>query len=337
MSFKEEIEHTNKIINNKHKKEPKNKKVSNIYKETPHNNSLKLEKIEKISTNTPFSTSPFFIKNNYDQTSQVETKNTDEKILFSKNNILQSFKSQQLTRNLQKSLINASKEIINYIINELKGNFKSIIKNNNGNYFCSNLIKICNKENRIQILKELSDTLSDDCIDIYGTYPIQNLIELSSGVEEFQLILSSFKDLNKILMISLHHHGTYIIQKIIKHIPEDQRSEFNSLFVQLVIILSRDTYGAYALEKFICYTKSEKIEKEILNSIKINFMSIATNKNGNYVIQSLLEKWWNNKKSFILKKIIMSKFQILANNEYSSHICDLFTKLSNNEITKKED
>lgn len=323
MSFKEDIEHINININNKHKQEPKNKKTSNM-------------KLEKISINTPHPTSAFFIKNNYDQIPQIEPTNVDKKILFSKNNILQSFKSQQLTRNLQKSLINVSKEIIHYIINELKGNFKSIIKNNNGNYFVSNLIKICNKENRIQILKELSDSLCDDCIDIYGTYPIQNLIELSSGDEEFQLILSSFKDLNKILMVSLHHHGTYIIQKIIKHIPEGQRTEFNSLFVQLVIILSRDTYGAYAFEKFICYTKNEKIEEEILNSIIINFMNIATNKNGNYVIQSLLGKWWNNKRGYKLKKIILSKFQILTNNEYSSHICNLFTKLSNNEKIKKD-
>ena len=149
--------------------------------------------------------------------------------------------------------------MIYYIINELGGNFRDIIKNKNGNYFCSNLIKICDKENRIKILSELSDTLCDDCIDQYGTYPIQNLIELASGEDEFKLILSSFNGFDKILLVSLNQHGTYVIQKIIRQIPEQQRTQFNMIFAKFVVILSRNTYGAYALEKFICYTKNDQI------------------------------------------------------------------------------
>ena len=35
-----------------------------------------------------------------------------------------------------------------------------------------------------------------------------------------------------------------------------------------------------------------------------------------------------------LKKLIISKFKILAANHYSSYICDLFLKLCNNEEKK---
>ena len=49
-----------------------------------------------------------------------------------------------------------------------------IIKNKNGNYFCLDLIKDCNKEQRIKILKELFNTMNQDCVDELGTHAIQN-------------------------------------------------------------------------------------------------------------------------------------------------------------------
>ena len=62
-------------------------------------------------------------------------------------------------------------------MNELCGSFRLVIKNKNGNYFCSDLIKNCNKEQRIRILKELSGSISQDTVDEYATHVIQKLIE----------------------------------------------------------------------------------------------------------------------------------------------------------------
>ena len=255
----------------------------------------------------------------------------NEKTLFSKNIIFYSFNSQKMTKYLQKCLINASKEIITFIINELKGSFREVIKNKNGNYFCSNLLKICDKNHRIIILEELSNTINEDCIDEFGTYPIQNLIQYASSEYEFQLLLSSFKEYEAILIPAINPHGTFVIQKLIKHIPENLRLEFNSIFVKFVSLLARDTYGAFALEKFILYTKNEQIQKQIFESIINDFINISTNKYGNYLIQNLMVKWWNNQKGEKLKNIIKYKYSILFNNIYSVHICELYNKLSKNK------
>jgi hypothetical protein len=193
-----------------------------------------------------------------------------------------------MTKYLQKCLINASKEIITLIIHELKGSFREVIKNKNGNYFCSNLIKICDKNNRIKILKELSNSINEDCIDEFGTYPIQNLIQYASSEDEFQLLLSSFNECYKILMPAINAHGTFVIQKLIANIPEKSRIKFNSIFVKFISLLSRDTYGAFALEKFISHTNDEKIQMQILNSILNDFIKISTHKSGNYIIQSIV-------------------------------------------------
>ena len=322
------------------------KKQVSKEKEDTNENKTNSPENEKINENELFQITNDFSGNSdfsciFQNQSFVNIieQNLDSKTLFSRNNILNSFNSQRMTKFLQGSLIGVSKETINYILNELKGTFREIIKNKNGNYFCSNLIKKCDKNSRLTILTELSSTMCDDCMDEFGTYPIQNLIALASGEDEFKLLLSSFNDSDKILMPSMNAHGTFVVQKLIKHIPENLRTHFNSIFVNFISVLSRDIYGAYALEKFILYTKNDLIQNQILNIITNDFVNIATNKNGNYLIQNLMKKWWNNKKGETLKKLICSKYHILSRNNYSYYICDLYIKLikSNEEKESEKD
>jgi len=253
---------------------------------------------------------------------------------FSKKTILSAFTSQKTTIILQKSLNNASKETLDNIIDEMSGCYSSVIRNKNGNYFCSDLFKVCDKSQRIKVLKELSNTLSEDCIDEYGTHPIQTLIELAESEDEYKLLLLSFNDYNKILRAALSQNGTYVIQKLIRHIPEKYRMEFNLIFVKFVCILSMDMYGVCTVIKFINYTKNEIIEKQLLNLILTNFVNISENQYGNYLVQNIMEQWWKTSKGLYLKKICIDKFHLLAGNHYSSYVCDIFLKLSSIEDKK---
>ena len=250
------------------------------------------------------------------------------------NNFMIIFKNQRMTKEYQKKLEEATIESIENIVNELSGSYRFAIKNKNGNYFCSDLIKRCNKEQRLIILKELSNTISQDSIDEFGSHVIQKLIENASGEEEYNLLLLSFNDSNSILSTSMNPNGTYVIQKIIVHIPEKFRMKFNIIFVNFVLTLSKDVYGVFTVKKFIGYTQNELIRKQLLSTIFNNILNISSNQYGNYLIQYLLEKWWKTTEGVYLKKLIFSKFLILASNYYSSFICDLFYKLCNEEEKK---
>ena len=155
------------------------------------------------------------------------------------------------------------------------------------------------------------------------------MIELAKSEEEYKLLLYYFSDFNKVLKATLDQNGTYVIQKLIVHIPEKNRMEFNLIFVKFICILAMDMYGVCTAIKFINYTKNEIIEKQLLNIILTNFINIAENQYGNYLIQNIMEKWWNTNKGLFLKKICMEKFHKLARNHYSSYVCDIFLKLSN--------
>ena len=66
--------------------------------------------------------------------------------------LLNSFNTQKTTMILQQVLFEASKDDIENIVNELFGKYRQIIKDKNGNYFCSDLFKVCDQKQRIKIL-----------------------------------------------------------------------------------------------------------------------------------------------------------------------------------------
>ena len=248
--------------------------------------------------------------------------------------ILSAFNNQNDTIYLQKMLMEASKETLSQIIKEISGTFSMIIKNKNGNYFCSDLFKVCDENQRIIILKEISMTLCYDCLDEFGTHSIQTLIEYSSTEEEYKIILSCFNDCSKIAKAAISSNGFYVVQKIINHIPENIRMEFNYLFLKLFYQLSLDIYGISTVKTFIFHTKNE----DILNQIGIitynHFLEIAKNKYGNYLIQCMLEHWGNSKPGIKLKKMCIAYFGELMENHYSKYICDLFIDRANIEEKK---
>ena len=255
-------------------------------------------------------------------------------LFFTKESILNAFNNQHDTILLQKMLMEASKDTLDLIIKEMSGTFSFIIKNKNGNYFCSDLFKSCDEKQRIVILKEISLTIAEDCLDEYGTHSIQTLIENSSSEEEYKLILSSFNDCQKISKAAKNSNGFFVIQKILNHIPEKYRMEFNYLFLKLFYELSLDVYGISTVKAFTLYTKNKEIMNEIWNLTYTNFLSIAKNQYGNYLIQSMLEHWGNSNPGIKLKRMCITHFSTLMENHYSKFICNLFIKRSNIEEKK---
>ena len=309
--------------------------------------SLDLESKDtyQISSEQKLSLDSIYSFNSFNSLSTIIPKSIDTKISlytsnnqnlypFCKNRILSSFNSQPESLYLQKMLMITNKENYDIIINELNNCFSQIIKDKNGNYFCSDLFKLCNYEQRLKILKEISLTLSEDCLNEYGTHPIQTLIEISSTEEEYKLILSPFNEETPILNASKNQNGFYVIQKIINHIPEISRMDFNYLFLKLFFTLSLDIYGISTVKAFIKNTKNDDIMEQIWNITYKNFLEISKNQYGNYLIQAMLEHLGNNKYGIKLKKIVINYFNVLMENHYSKYICDLFLNMSNIEEKK---
>ena len=256
--------------------------------------------------------------------------------MFSKQNILYALIDKNHTIYLQKQLRIISKETIDYIIGQLQGIFREIMKDKNGNYFCSDLFKECDQEQRIKILKELSPTLADDCLNNYSSHAIQTLIDRASSEYEYRSILYSFNDYNKLLYVSLDPCGAYTIQKIIEKIPDRYREEFNFIFSSFIGYTSRKKYGIVTVKKFISGTRSELVTEQIMRLLEENFMNLAVDQYSNYLIQFLLEEWKNTPEGNEIKKMVRDNFEEMSEKKYSSFICKLYiTKIISPEEKKE--
>ena len=249
--------------------------------------------------------------------------------------IISSFNDQQQTIFLQRFLMGASKEDIETIVKELLGTFRLIIKDKNGNYFCTDLFKVCEQNQRIIILEELSPFLSEDCVDNFATHPIQALIDRASTELEYKLILFSFNDYNKLLYASLEPNGAYTIQKIIERIPDRYRNEFNYIFISFVGFISKKKFGIVTVKKFISCTKTDTVTSQLMGLIRKNFMDFAEGQYANYLVQYLLEKWNNTSEGNEIKELIFINFKAMCEKKYSSFICEKFIEIITPEEKNK--
>ena len=249
--------------------------------------------------------------------------------------IISSLSDKNTALMMQKIINEAPKEQIDNIVNELKGLYWELIREKNGNYFCRDLFKICEQEQRIMILNELTKTIADDCTNKYATHPLQTLIDFSSCEQEYKLILDSFSDRNKLFYASFDSFGSYVIQKIIEHIPEKFRKKFNLLFILIIPNLSLKQYGVCCIKKFIEFTKDEDIIDKVINVIRKVFVLISTNNYGNFLIQFMLKKLNNTQYGNKLKQAIRDNFKVLSENKYSYYICDLYLKFASKEEKEK--
>ena len=277
-----------------------------------------------ITNNVPFNQNI----NNQDIQMHHQTQNaSNQNNIFSRQNIINALMDQNKTIYLQRKLRTISKNEIDYIIGQLQGIFREIMKDKNGNYFCSDLFKECDQEQRIKILNELSSSLAEDCLNNYSSHAIQTLIDRTSSEFEYKLILSSFNDYNKLLYVCLDPCGAYTVQKIIERIPDRYREEFNFIFSSFIGFTSRKKYGIVTVKKFISGTRSDLVTEQIMKFVEENFMNLAEDQYANYLIQFLLEKWNNTPEGNEIKKMVKDNFVKMCEKKYSSFICELYIKI----------
>ena len=341
------INNNSNIINNTLELNKKNdsnnlQNVNNVIKNTLEINKTEdLSNINNINNINNFLENlnisndvPLFIPKNKKEEKNIEQKSSisspNSQKTFTKKAILIAFNDQNSTKVLQSWIRNeASKQMINDVVNELSGTYPYIIKNKNGNYFITDLCVVCDHTQRIKILKELSKTIGDDCTDKFASHPIQTFIDYSSSEEEYNLILSSFNNYNKTLLASIDPNGSYVIQKIIQHIPEKFRYIFNLTFISFIHFICNKKFGVVNAKKFVDCTKSDEIIDKMVDLIRANFLEIATNQFGNFFIQHLLEKWNNTRQGNMIKERIISNYRILFVNKYAKHIFEFFLKIAN--------
>ena len=236
---------------------------------------------------------------------------------------------------LQGSIRGMSSEEISQFITQIQGHFALLMNDKNGNYLCSDLFKSCTPIQRIKVIQEIYNEIDNISTNEFGTHPMQTLIELAKTNEEFFLLTSAFSDQEKLAKVALNPNGSYVIQKIIVNIPETFRGNFNYYLLSILHILARDMYGVCTAKKFVIFAQNKILMNEIIQKILTNLIVIAKNQYGNYLIQYLLEIWWNKPEMTYFKQLITKYFCQFSMNQYASHISEIYIKMLSSDDRKR--
>jgi|LauGreDrversion4_2_1035121.scaffolds.fasta_scaffold185295_1 hypothetical protein len=110
---------------------------------------------------------------------------------------------------LKKAPINC----INLIIDRIKDDFGRLMSDSYGNYFCQTLVRSVGAEQRLKIMKSLSDKFVSVSCDSVGTHSMQRLVEIICEDAERIVIYNSIsKDIER---MAFHHKGNYVLLTII--------------------------------------------------------------------------------------------------------------------------
>ena len=265
----------------------------------------------------------------------INNKMTKKKLLEKNSeNLFEYIITQKGSRKAQ-NLLNKMNEIdVENLLNKLIPNLSLIMTDKYGNYFSKKLIQICTFSQRIKILKNLDNNFIRISKDIYGTHPLQYLIELINMPEEKNIVLNYI--INNELELSIDKRGTNVLKKFIISTKNEERNKLDENILNIIDKLIINQYGAIIL---ICLIKNSK-NKDLIHKTIVEYISnnkplfYIQHPYSNYVIQALL-LYTNMEYCEDIIKTISNNYLALSLKKNSNNVVEVLIKCAKSSIIKK--
>ena len=221
-------------------------------------------------------------------------------------------------------------EILLYLLN--REGLNKLMKHKFGNYFIQEIIKEANYRQIKLSLELISLNFVEISKNNSGTHVLQALLDKVNSFELRDIILKSIE--NKELEMAFNKNSTYVIQKIITIVPDNERLNMNEIIIKNCINLAMDSDCVFIVEKFISSITISENKKKIRDIICENFLQLANSPFGNYLIQYLFQIWKNDDIEKI-NDIILDNAIFLIKQRYSSNIIEKAIDIYDNNIKQK--
>ena len=285
-----------------------------------------------------------FNKNNMNNNNQSKSDNqikinsnskmTKERLLEMPSENLFIYLTNQEGSRQGQNIINKMKENeVDILLNKIFPYLSEIFKDKYGNYFSKKLIQIVVPNQRIKLIKNLENNFILLSKNLYGTHPIQFLVETINMFEEKNLILNYI--INKTLELALDQRGNCVLKKFIISTKDEERKELNKNLIQNIDKLIFNQYGVIILVSLIKHSKDIFIHKQISDFIiNNNPIYFIRHPYSNYVVQGLLI-YTDLKLNEEIIKIIMNNYLVLSLQKNSNKVVENCIKYGKRSIVKK--
>ena len=228
-------------------------------------------------------------------------------------------------------------KINNYddILNELKGHYYELIKDQNGNRSVQALIKQ-NKKGNEEIYEEIKDKICDLAKNEYGCYVLQELLK-NCNKKIFNEIYKVTKENIKNLVTD--ESGNYLLQYFLENEIENKKEYLDKIYKAIIghiFDYCKDKIGSRIIQKILKLgddIQRNNIINEILNFENMHhgcFAFLSKDKYGNHVVQSLLRFSKKSTKDKIAK-IIKSDIGVQRFEGYSLHVLEYIEQIEKNK------
>ena len=262
------------------------------------------------------------------------SKMTKERLLEMPSENLFIYLTNQEGSRMGQNIINKMKENeVDILLNKIFPYLSEIFKDKYGNYFSKKLIQIVVPNQRIKLIKNLEKNFILLSKSLYGTHPIQFLVETINMFEEKNLILNYI--INKTLELALDQRGNCVLKKFIISTKDEERKELNKNLIQNIDKLILNQYGVIILVSLIKHSKDIFIHKQIKDFIiNNNPIYFIRHPYSNYVVQGLLI-YTDLKFCEEIIKIITNNYLVLSLQKNSNKVVENCIKYGKRSIVKK--
>ena len=295
-----------------------------------YKDNLRINSINNNINNNNQSKSDNQIKIN----SNSNSKMTKERLLEMPSENLFIYLTNQEGSRQSQNIINKMKENeVDILLNKIFLYLSDIFKDKYGNYFSKKLIQIVVPNQRIKLIKNLENNFILLSKNLYGTHPIQFLVETINMFEEKNLILNYI--INKTLELALDQRGNCVLKKFIISTKDEERKELNKNLIQNIDKLIFNQYGVIILVSLIKHSKDIFIHKQIKDFIiNNNPIYFIRHPYSNYVVQGLLI-YTDLKSNEEIIKIITNNYLVLSLQKNSNKVVENCIKFGKRTIVKK--
>jgi len=245
-----------------------------------------------------------------------------------KGEIVNMAMQQNSCRYLQKQVNNKETHVINFIFSEVLPAFTSLINHPFGNYLCQHLIDKCSTKQRREIIDMISEQLVDISCSMYGSRPMQKLIErLGARVEDIDVIVSRLK--GSVVQLTQDLNGNHVIQKCIRCLGSAESQFVYDSFAQHCNEIATHRFGCCVMQTAIDHGSKQQ-QEQLVQAVEQNCALLVRDPFGNYIVQHVLDLGREDITDRIVARL-EGQFMSLSLLKFSSNVVDKCIKLGTPE------
>nr|XP_043630073.1 putative pumilio homolog 8, chloroplastic [Erigeron canadensis] len=214
-----------------------------------------------------------------------------------------------------------NQEHVKIIFDETIGHVSELMVNSFGNYLMQKLLEVCNEEQRMCILMEVTREPRDlvhISLNPHGTRAVQKLIETLKTRKQIKMVISALEPGFLALIKDLN--GNHVIQRCLQCLSNEDNKFIFEAAAKFCVDIATHQHGCCVLQRCINHSSGKHQERLVLE-ISSNGLLLAQDAFGNYVVQSILELQIPSAISMLTSQF-ENNYVHLATQKFSSHVVE---------------